>query len=251
MRRIHLQSTESTVSYARQRIERGELAEGMTLIDAEEQTAGRGQCGNSWESEAGANLTFSIVCHPRFIAPARQFVLSQAMSVAIVRAVEAVRPHGGATEGAPLSVKWPNDIYIGDRKVSGTLIECDLQGKQVETCSIGTGLNVNQATFHSDAPNPVSLRQAYGREFDRETLLAAVADEFEGLYRSLEHGGAAIVRQLYWNRLYRRNGLHGYEDGGGTFRAAIADIEPSGHLVLRREDGTLSRYEFKEVRFII
>ncbi len=219
------------------------LDDEMTLVVAEEQTAGRGQQTNKWESEAGQNLTFSLLCHPRFVKASEQFILSQCMAIAIYRSIK------NLTEG--VSIKWPNDIYIGDRKVSGTLIECDLKGKEIENCIIGVGLNVNQEVFLSDAPNPVSLIQLTKKETDREKLLDGIVAEFQILYETIRNGKQDEVRQEYMNCLYRKEGKHRYADVRGDFIAEIAGIEPSGHLILRFENGNTARYEFKEVKFLL
>ena len=238
-KRIHLSEVDSTNVEVRRRLEAGEPLPELTLVDADNQTQGRGQRGNSWESEAGQNLSFSLVCHPQWVKASEQFVLSQAIALAVAENVD------GST------VKWPNDIYIGDRKVSGTLIECDLRGSQIETCIIGTGVNVNQTEFRSDAPNPVSMAQVAGHTFDRETLLQAIVQRFVQYYEKIRNGQVDEVRQVYRQRLYRRTGFHRYADAQGEFLAEIADVERTGHLILRKEDGTLHRYEFKEVRFLI
>lgn len=235
-RRLHLPKVDSTNSHVRRLLSEGEPLPELTLVDADEQTAGRGQRGNTWESEAGLNVQFSLVCHPSFLPASRQFVLSEAIALAVAETV------GG-------EVKWPNDIYVGDRKISGTLIECDLCGHTIETCIIGTGINVNQTEFRSNAPNPVSLSQLTGRQYDREQILMQVVERFGGLYAMLQQGDAELVHRLYHQRLYRREGLHRYADAGGEFLAEIADIEPTGHLLLRTDQGDLRRYEFKEVKF--
>ena len=237
-RRIHLSSVDSTNSHVRRLLARGEVLPELTLVDADSQTEGRGQTGNSWESEAGRNVQFSLVCHPHFLPASSQFALSEAIALAVAETV------GG-------EVKWPNDIYVGDRKISGTLIECDLSGSRIETCIIGTGINVNQTVFRSDAPNPVSLAQLTGREYDREEILQAVIGRFVTLYQLLREGGTETVHHMYRQQLYRREGLHRYEDADGEFEAEFHDIEPTGHLMLRRRDGAVKRYEFKEVKFLL
>ena len=242
VQRIHLPATESTNTALRQWIDTHTCSEEFVLLDADAQTCGRGQRGNHWESQAGLNLTFSLACHPQGIAPAHQFVLSQAIALAVQESL--------AQWAEGFTVKWPNDIYWRDRKVSGTLIESDLQGKRIRTCIIGTGINVNQTRFLSDAPNPASLRQILGRPVDREHLLQAVLHAFVRRYRQIQQGQAPALHADYMTRLYRAQGLHPYADAQGTFLAEIADILPTGHLILRRQDGRLSRYEFKEVTFL-
>ena len=240
--RINLPRVDSTNNFCRDMLSFGDEVEGMTLVVAESQTAGRGQQENKWESEDGRNLTFSLLCHPTFVKASEQFILSQCMALAIWKSLSAL------VEGA--SIKWPNDIYIGDRKVSGTLIECDLRGKEIENCIIGVGVNVNQQEFRSDAPNPVSLKQITGTDYDRDMLLDSIIAEFQTYYEEVKTGRTENVRTEYMTHLYRCEGLHRYADVRGDFMAEIADIEPTGHLVLRFENGNTCRYEFKEVKFV-
>lgn len=249
--RINLPVVDSTNTFIREMLaEEGtgnvvsaQSLPGFTLVVADDQTRGRGQQGNSWETEKGKNLTFSLLCHPDFICATRQFLLSQCMAVAVQKALSAY------IDG--VEIKWPNDIYVGDKKISGTLIECDLHGKSIANCIIGVGININQTEFRSDAPNPTSLKQLTGEEHDREAILAAIMVNFQRCYEMLREGREEDVRQAYMSNLYRRTGIHRYRDVRGEFAAEIADIEPTGHLNLRFSDGNVVRYEFKEVSFII
>ena len=175
--------------------------------------------------------------------PSRQFLLSQCIALAIQDTL------GKYVDG--VKVKWPNDIYVGDKKISGTLIECDLMGKSIANCIIGTGINVNQTTFVSDAPNPTSLALLTGREYDREEVLGSVVEKFQTLYEMLREGREEEISAMYMRCLYRREGMHRYSDVRGEFMAEIAGIEPTGHLNLRFENGNVVRYEFKEVKFIL
>ena len=215
---------------------------GFTLVVADDQTRGRGQQGNSWETEKGKNLTFSLLCHPDFVPASRQFILSQGMAVAIQRTL--------SQYVADVEVKWPNDIYVGEKKISGTLIECDLQGKCIANCIIGVGININQTEFRSDAPNPTSLKLLTGKEYDREEILLSVMQHFQMVYEMLQDGKDEDVRRMYQEHLYRREGFHRYGDVRGEFMAEIAEVEPTGHLLLRFENGNAVRYEFKEVSFV-
>ncbi len=216
---------------------------GFTIVVTEEQTAGRGQKGNSWESEKGKNILFSLLCHPEFVRASQQFLLSQCIALAIRGAL--------AEHVEGVTVKWPNDIYVGDKKISGTLIECDLMGKSIANCIIGTGVNINQEVFVSDAPNPISLKLLTGKDYDREEILADIVERFTTLYDRLQNGEAEAIRDEYMQCLYRKDGMHEYEDVRGRFMAEIADVEPTGHLLLRFENGNTVRYEFKEVKFIL
>ena len=266
--RMNLPRVDSTNNFVRDMLSFGDQLEGMTLVVAEEQTAGRGQVGNHWESEPGRNLTFSLLCHPDFVQASEQFLLSQCIALAIWQTVsealssyetyksykphKSYKPYESYEPHTPhVSIKWPNDIYVDDRKICGTLIECDLQGKHISNCIIGTGLNVNQTVFHSDAPNPVSLKQLTGKEHDREAILDSIVAHFQLLYEQVLGGHSADIRKEYMQHLYRREGFHTYRDVRGEFLAEIADIEPTGHLLLRFENGNVCRYEFKEVQFLI
>ena len=146
---IHTAETDSTNRLLRDYA--GEEGRLLTVLTADYQTAGRGQGRNTWESEPGKNLLASIRLHPRGLAAARQYALTEAGALAVRDTVAAYV--GGA------SVKWPNDVYAGDRKISGTLSECDISGTAIKTCTLGIGLNVNQRVFRSGAPNPVSIAQ--------------------------------------------------------------------------------------------
>ena len=200
------------------------------------QTAGKGQGTNSWESERGKNLLFSIFYHPEGIPANRQFVISMAISLAIADAL--------GEQIGDVSIKWPNDIYWRNGKIGGILIENRLSGQIIRDSIIGVGINVNQQHFHSDAPNPVSLWQIHGQETDREALLHEILDRFS-LYIHQE------IKERYKAILYRRKGFHPYSDKEGTFMATFVDVEDDGHLLLSDESGKERRYVFKEVQYII
>ena len=238
---IHIEETDSTNRFLHDYHQQQDSL--ITVAVAEYQTAGRGQGTNCWESEAGKNLTFSIKVFPRSLRASRQFVMLEAGALAVADVLAAY------TDG--ITIKWPNDIYWCDSKLSGTLSECTVSGRGVGHCILGTGINVNQQTFFSDAPNPVSLSQIVGHELDRDKLLQAILHRFHDYLLAVNRGDYDRIDALYFARLYRKTGFHAYQDAGGTFQAAVHAVEPDGHFVLRRADGTLSRYAFKEVKFVI
>lgn len=239
----------------------------FTLVTAEYQTAGRGQTGNSWESAPGQNLLFSLLLHPTFLPPTYLFLLSEAMALSIREAITTFLTHPkfplseqiSAVSNRPtVSVKWPNDIYVDDRKIAGILIENELCGQHIGRCIIGCGININQAVFHSDAPNPVSLRQLLGHDTPRPLVLDAIFTHFRRIYTDLSTTFKATspipaLHTDYLSALYRRSGLHPFRDKTSPtpFLAEIADVEPSGHLLLRDTTGQLRRYAFKEVSFVL
>ena len=268
--RVDLADTESTLLCARRYAE--ETGREFTLVTADYQTAGRGQRGNSWESERGQNLLLALVARPAFLPAAAQFRLSQTVALAVADTV--------ARYTDDVAVKWPNDVYVGDRKICGMLIEHDLAGPAIARSVMGIGLNVNQTAFRSSAPNPVSLRLLCGRPLDREEVLRALLRRFcryyDGLaeacvgtpenkyydrnsYRSTCKNGDytcaadrfSRLDEAYAARLYRRRGEYAWRDAAGGFRAAIDHVGADGTLWLRDSAGGLRHYAFKEVEHII
>ena len=213
---------------------------------ADFQTAGRGQKGNTWESEQGKNLLFSILAHPHNIKVREQFFISQAIALAVSDSViSAVGPEFASG----VSVKWSNDVYWKDFKMAGILIENTLQGDHILDTVAGVGLDVNQEVFLSDAPNPISLKNITGRDFDRDALLGDIVDRFIG-YMELPAQKRLEVDRLYCERLYRREGYYPFRDAQGEFEACIEGIRPDGCLMLQTPSGEHRIYEFKQVQFI-
>lgn len=238
---IHLSETDSTNRYLRDYKPADD--EQMTVITADFQTFGRGQGVNTWESERGKNLLFSMLIHPTMVPVARQFLLSEVIALALYDALSSILED--------VMIKWPNDIYVGDRKICGTLIENSLAGGHIKNCIFGTGIDVNQQEFKSDAPNPVSIFQLLGHETDRDTLLDKVLKAFEKYYFMLENGDYADISALYHESLYRRKGYYRYRDQQGEFEGALVEVEDDGHLILHDKQGLIRSYAFKEIEYII
>lgn len=236
---IHLSSVDSTNNYLMAYKPRED--ETMTVVYADEQTAGRGQGSNHWESEPGKNLTFSVLVHPTMVPVMRQFLLSEAGALALW---DVLGQYLGADD---VKMKWPNDIYWKDKKISGTLIETRLGGGHVKDCVYGIGIDVNQEKFVSDAPNPVSMKQILGNDVDLKELLNKIIDSFKKYYAAIENGEYAAISELYHSGLYRAHGFHRYKDKDGEFEAAIVEVEDSGNLILRDREGCIRSYAFKEV----
>ncbi|MBQ0049397.1 MAG: biotin--[acetyl-CoA-carboxylase] ligase [Bacteroidales bacterium] len=250
MKRICLQEIDSTNNYVKRLIaERCAEACDELIVTTDAQTAGRGQRGNSWETEPGKNLIFSMLVHPDSLLPSNIFFLSEVVALSVCQALKTFLPQA---EGWRMRVKWPNDIYFGDRKIAGILIETDLMGRRVANGIIGVGVNINQQHFLSDAPNPISLQQIRGCDTEREAVLAAVLEHFVRFYAMMQRGETNDLHARYKAVLYRGEGFHTYEDTKkGRFEARIRDVEPTGHLLLEDRQGVVKRYAFKEVAFII
>lgn len=239
---IRLDETHSTNNYLRELLAGEALPEG-SLVIADFQTAGKGQVGNSWESEAGKNLMFSLLLYPDFLPANRQFLISQIASLSVKETLD------GYVDS--VTVKWPNDIYWKNRKICGMLIENDLSGQHLYCSVIGIGLNINQEVFRSNAPNPVSLTQITGKTYDREELLNRFLRIFFNYYCLLLQEKEEEIRAAYMAALYRGDGYYPYADENGRFEARIHAIEPTGHLILQLRDGERRRYAFKEVTTVI
>ena len=240
------ESIASTNTYLRN-LNGGDPAYDYEVAVATFQTAGRGQKGNSWESEAGKNLLFSILAHPSEIKVQEQFYISEAIALAVSDSVIAAI---GPEFAGGISVKWSNDIYWNDYKMAGILIENTLQGNSILDTVVGVGLDVNQEVFVSDAPNPISLKNITGKDFDIDSLLTDIIDRFIG-YLEYPVNRRQDLDQLYRDRLYRREGYHKFRDENGIFVACIEGIRPDGCLMLLTDGGEHRVYEFKQVQFIL
>ena len=241
---IHIDETVSTNHWLRNLYSKENRREGGTngslVVVADYQSAGKGCGTNSWESERGKNLTFSMLIHPEEIPAIRQFLISEIVSVALCETLASVA-------GESFSIKWPNDIYYRDQKLCGILIENLLQGSTIKDSIIGIGINVNQEVFLSDAPNPVSLRQILGHEVDREALLNDFLQRFEEVF----HREAERISDDYRRLLYHKDDYYEYEDVKGQFKAKLLNVLNDGRLVLLDTEGTARIYAFKEVSYII
>lgn len=217
--------------------------EPLVVVTAQHQTDGRGQGGNHWEDSRGQNLLFSIRVQPTQVPIDHQFVIAMADALALHQALSHY------ADG--FALKWPNDIYWHDRKLSGTLIETAINHGRMARMILGTGINVNQQRFLSDAPNPVSLSQITGRKENVDQLLQRVLQAFETCYRRVLEADYEGIAAHYHAALYRCEGLYPYRDAQGEFMARIEHVGFDGRLHLRDIHGKPRCYAFKEVEFIL
>ena len=247
IRHIHLEEVDSTNNYLQGY--HPSPGEDVTIVWTEVQTAGRGCDTNSWECEPHANLAFSVLFHPKKIPATSQFIISMANALALRDALSKY------VEG--ITVKWPNDIYWNDYKMAGTLIEPSLHQGYVGRCIIGTGINVNQKQFLSDAPNPISLTNVCGQTLEREEVAQEVTSHLLNYITLLHYPEKwESIRKTYRKFLYRREGIYTYQTSDGkTFEASLHTVEDNGTLVLCEHTGEntsrLRKFSFKEVKFII
>lgn len=246
---IELPETDSTNRYLAQLCDKEQAPE-YTTVRADYQTAGKGQRGNSWESERGKNLMFSTVLYPAFLPAHKQFLLSQLTALSVKEELE--------QRTGNICIKWPNDIYWREKKICGMLIENELATGGIARSIAGIGVNINQEVFRSDAPNPVSLKQITGQEHDCHEILTGILRRMRHYYERLQGDNvsssspaAEDIAARYAASLFRRTGWHPYEDARGRFTARLLRVEPDGRFVLQDEAGKERCYLFKEVQYIL
>lgn len=236
-----IQRTDSTNNYATGQVYENEVEEGTVFL-AYDQTAGRGHFANKWESEAGRNLTFSIFLRPDFLPMHKSYLLSKVVCLglesSLCRLIDDVK------------IKWPNDIYVDDRKICGILIENGIMNGKIKQSIIGIGLNVNQERFYSDAPNPVSLKMITEKIFDLDSLLADLLQSIDYFYKKLIDGEFDYLDQEFLKRLYRLEEWHSFKDEKHYYTGKIIGVNKIGQLKIQEKDGLIHEYHFKEVAYL-
>jgi len=240
---ICLETTGSTNNHARMLLKEIPGPVDGCVIRSGFQSAGRGQPGNSWESEKDSNLLFSVIIYPGMISPSAQFLISMSVSLAIS---DFLGHHGIGN-----TIKWPNDIFAGDRKIAGILIENSVRGDSIEHCIIGIGLNVNQLHFTSNAPNPVSMSMLTGIRYDTTTCFSELLSFLDRRYKDLIRGDSEEVREEYLRALYRTGEWHDYLSDGKVFRGRIRSVTSTGLLVVEDKYGRVREFAFKEIDYLL
>ncbi len=238
---IWLDKVDSTNTFCMNLAAKGE-PEGIAVA-ANVQEQGRGQRGNSWESKDGENLTFSVLLRPTFLKVEEQFSLSKVISLSICDWI--------STKGLNAKIKWPNDIYVGDKKVAGILIENSFSSSTLEVSVVGIGLNLNQKEFSRDIPNPTSMALLTGNQFRPEVVLSELMGAIRTRYLQLGSGFKMGIDNDYLNKLYRYNEYHSFTTNEVGFKAKIVGVKPTGELILETDKGEQRTFAFKEISFEI
>ncbi len=236
---IYVPECHSTNSLLSEFDNQSALPEGATLI-TDHQTEGRGQRGNRWETEPGMNLTFSILLRPTFLEAKDLFQLNMAVALAVADALRTMLSE-------PITLKWPNDILVNDKKIGGMLIESQLQGFLLSSSVIGIGINVNQQNF--EYPTASSLRNFTGTCLDLNDTFLRLLESIEKEYLELRTRKVSVLKQRYLASLYKFNELHRFEVGEENFTGAINDIDDDGRLCVVQQ-GTTRKFSFKEIKFL-
>ena len=237
----------STNSYLLEKEEKTRIG---CVVCAHEQTAGKGMGTNHWESAPDQNLTFSMGFDLSFLRAADQFLLSQAVPLGLLDVLDTLELDGN-TLNAVLTVKWPNDLLFGDRKLCGILINSTIHGMMMGVSVVGIGLNVNQTCFKDWPTHPVSLKMILGKDLALKPLLerlVAAVEQRVSLLKTDE--GIAKIKADYLHRLYRYRCWADYEVDGQKVKRFITGLDAFGHLETLDESGKQCVYDLKEIRFL-
>lgn len=242
---IYLDEAESTNRYASEMMSTTGLDEG-TVVSAMFQLAGRGAGDNSWESEAGKNLLISIILKPEFLPLHRQFMLNIVASLGVHDMI--VQLCGNT---AAIKIKWPNDIYADDKKIAGMLVENAIMGDTFMHTILGIGLNINQEIFISDAPNPISLKNITGKEYNLDECLSLLCSKIDERYKQLKEMQYKQLTAEYLSSLYRNGEEAKYIYKEQVILATIIGVSDEGKLMLKTPNSELIKCDFKEIEFVV
>jgi BirA family biotin operon repressor/biotin-[acetyl-CoA-carboxylase] ligase len=240
---VTIKQVDSTNSFLKNLLSNSTPVPEGTVIMAEEQYAGRGQQQNTWHSEPGKNLTFSLLLKPHFLAPNQQFDLNRAASLGVYDALYPLL-------GNKLKIKWPNDIYYGDQKLGGMLIENTIQGDRLKDSVVGIGLNINQENFPEGASNATSVKQILQKDYELTLILSEICKNTEAWYLKLRAGQTEVVRNAYLSRLYWLNEERSFESDNKIFNGIVKNVLPEGLLVIEDTNGRQLEFNLKELKFL-
>ena len=239
---VRLERVDSTNAYLQRKQSECDIRN--WVVYADEQTAGKGMGTNSWESEVGKNLTFSLALDMGFLPAERQFLLSKAVPLGIIEVLDNVVP------AEKLHIKWPNDILYETKKLAGILINSTIRANMMDVSIVGIGLNVNQMQFQDWPTQPISLKQITGMDYDLETLLEQIVEHILIKVEQLK-SAPAVIEHEYLQRLFRYRTSADYEVGGKVMRLFMSGIDSFGRLMMIDEDDNPYCFDIKEIKFLL
>lgn len=239
---IRLKEVDSTNTFLRDALSKSTPFLDGTVILAEKQFAGRGQSGNSWQSEEGKNLTFSILLNPSFLQVEQQFELNKAISLALNDVL--YKYFNGKAH-----IKWPNDLYIDNKKIGGMLIENIIQGSRIKHAIVGIGLNVNQSQFPDNLKNISSFKQELHQDYDLMGILSEICSSVEARYLQLRAGAFEKLDKEYLQKLYLMHQWSLFKFDGRIESGKILGVSAIGQLLLETTEGQ-KKFNNKEIEFI-
>jgi len=244
---IRLKRVNSTNKYAVDSISKSKPIEG-TVISASFQYDGRGQIGRFWESEEDKNITCSTILRPKNLYAHDQFQLNIAISLAIHDFID----HFLVDELHKVQIKWPNDIYVGDEKIAGILIQNTLKGKFINSSVVGTGININQIEFSENTPNPTSLHKLLDMEVNIDLAFSWLFRFLTKRYLQLSAQKTNLLREEYLTNLYRKDVWSRFiADNNLMFEGKILGVDEIGQLIIELKNSTRRSFAFRELKFVI
>ena len=260
----HFEQLDSTNAYLQRKQSECDIRD--WVVSTDEQTAGKGMGSNSWESEVGKNLTFSLALDMSFLPAERQFLLSEAVPLGIIEVIEKVLSDGfegidsnrttltrndiPSKPAEKLSIKWPNDIFYENRKLAGILINSTIKASIMDVSVIGIGLNVNQIQFQNWPTHPISLKMISGKDYDLQPLMVQIAEHILIKVQQLK-SDPAVIEQEYLKRLFRYRIWADYEVGEKVLRLLMTGLDEFGRLLLVDEMNRRYCFDIKEIRFLV
>ena len=241
---IKLLHTTSTNTEAKKLLQKSQPPE-WTVISTEYQESGRGQAGNTWESNHAENLLFSVISYPGFIQASQQFIITQIVSVSIALVLEKIMPE------ATVKIKWPNDIFVNNHKIAGILVENNIMNNCISSCITGIGLNVNQTSFSKEIPNATSVKNELGRHTDRQKILDNIVLNLIELTTKVKTGQSKLIHEFYMQRLYRLRESALFRIDDKLTEAVITGIDEYGRLKIETQAGVQLFCDVKEIEFVI
>jgi BirA family biotin operon repressor/biotin-[acetyl-CoA-carboxylase] ligase len=240
---IKLNAIDSTNSFLKE-MALNSAVENFTVVVTDHQLKGRGQQGNGWVSESFKDLVFSVFVTLDFFKVSDNKFLNFAVSLAIFDALK--------EENIPaISIKWPNDILSGNKKICGVLIENSLKGTEISSSVIGIGLNVNQTSFPDSLKKASSLKLLSGRDFELDKLLKSIVSKLKSKIEILNSKDFQILETEYLNVLHKKNIPTMFKNSQDVlFMGIICGISPEGKLQIALEDETIQEFGIKEVSFL-
>lgn len=241
---IHIESVDSTNSYASEMLRQIELSEG-SVIYTFEQLNGRGQRGNSWESEPFKNVALSLVLYPKFLSVEQQFLLTKITSLAVADLMAEMLED--SVNPKEISIKWPNDIYVKTKKIAGILIENTLRESALQSSIVGIGINVNQLNFSTK--HATSLALLANKEFKLMNVLGRLCEFFEARYLQLKANKLETIDGAYLERLYKLNEWSNYSSMETMFEGNVRGVSKIGKLQIELRKGEIKEFDLKEISF--
>lgn len=224
---IQLEEVDSTNQYATQLLQQQPAPIAGTIVTTNYQYNGKGQRGNGWHSEAGKNMTISLILYPKQLFAHQQFALSQTIALGIYQFICTL-----VTDATKVRIKWPNDIYYENKKLGGILIENTIHGQHLSSSIVGIGLNINQIHFPSTLPNPISLSQITDIQYTISDLRKKLCHYLEVAYLRLKPANLTVIRKDYERVLYQFGKHAHYKTLTGMVYAKITGVNKTGQLVL-------------------